>query len=609
MKHPTVAVNPVFSLVVPRAELFLLAAGMATAETAAHAPSTDLATRTRVLESYAQLPLAFAAHPGRTGRQVTFVARGRGYTILVASTEVTLTAGKSSLRMKLAGSNRATHLTGTGPLPGKANYFIGRDPQEWRARVETYAKVICQGIYRGVDVVYYGTHSRLEYDFLVAPGTNPEIIDLEFDGVGNLGLDADGDLMLSTRSGQFRLRKPAIYQQAGDRRWAVAGRYALRNPRHVGFRVGDYDRTKPLVIDPVLSYSTYLGGSNEENRHASSDFRIAGIAVDAEGNAYVVGSTESVNFPVTRPFQPVNRGSSDGFVAKLNPTGSALVWSTYIGGSALERAFAVAVDAGGNVYVAGRTQSLDFPTVKPAQPAFGGIEEAFVLKLDPAGAALLYSTYLGGNDTDFACGLAVDSTGNACVTGDSESWNFPVTAGAFQRACGGGVSDAFVTKLNQSGSAPLYSTYLGGSGFDGSKAVAVDSSGNAFVTGYTSSANLPTVNPVQRSLGDPQGDAFVVKLSATGSPLYSTYLGGSNMDAGLALVVDSSGAAYVAGGTMSPDFPATGGAVQKSFHGEVDGFVAKRNPTARRSSSQPFSEERARTSSTAWQSTPTVTPT
>jgi hypothetical protein len=193
--------------------------------------------------------------------------------------------------------------------------------------------------------------------------------------------------------------------------------------------VGEYDRTKPLVIDPVLSYSTYLGGSNEENRHASSDFRIAGIAVDAEGNAYVVGSTESVNFPVTRPFQPVNRGSSDGFVAKLNPTGSALVWSTYIGGSALERAFAVAVDAGGNVYVAGRTQSLDFPTVKPAQPAFGGIEEAFVLKLDPAGAALLYSTYLGGNDTDFACGLAVDSTGNACVTGDSESWNFPVTGG------------------------------------------------------------------------------------------------------------------------------------------------------------------------------------
>ncbi|HEY3119151.1 MAG TPA: SBBP repeat-containing protein, partial [Vicinamibacteria bacterium] len=436
-------------------------------------------------------------------------------------------------------------------------------------------------VYPGVDVVYYGHQRDLEYDFVVAPGGDPAAIRLAFDGADRIEIDGAGDLILQLGGHTLRQHRPFIYQDVDGVRREVRGGYLLmgREARRVGFAVGPYDASKPLVIDPTLAYSTYLGGSAWDSADA--------ITVDAAGNAYVTGHTSSTDFPATSGAFSAHangNGVGDVFVAKLNPAGNALVYATYLGGSGIDEGLGIAVDASGSAYVTGRA-GANFPTTAGAyQPAYGtppagsgGDGDAFVAKLDPTGANLVYSTYLAGTDLDEAYGIAVDAAGNAYVTGRTYSSGFPTTSGAFQTILGG-LSDVFVTKLESSGSSLGYSTFLGGSGFDWGFGIALDAAGNAYVAGRTSS-DFPLANPLQPNPGG-LGDGFIAKLNAAGSTLiYSTFLGGSRYDEVDAIAVDGSGQAYVTGWTMSTDFPATGGAFRTSNASAAtagtDAFVTK----------------------------------
>ncbi len=489
------------------------------------------------------------------------------------------------VHMELLGTNTAAKVVGLDELPGKSNYFIGNDPKKWHTNVPNYAKVRYHDVYPGVDLIYYGNQGQLEYDFVVAPGADPRQIALRVEtGKSSIvsrrsttDVAADGDLVIQADGGEVGFHKPIVYQSrlTGNRQSTIVnrqfleGHYILTASNEVRFALGPYDHSKPLIIDPALKYSTYLGGSGNDEAY--------GIAVDGAGNAYVAGYTSSADFPTQNPFQGGYPGVADGFVTKLSPAGSALVYSTYLGGSYGAEALGIAVDGAGNAYVTGVTNSFDFPTQNPFQGTNAGGDDAFVTKLSPTGSALVYSTYLGGSAYDNAFGIAVDSAGNAYVTGFTASTNFP-TKNPFQGS-NAGYQNAFVTKLSPTGSALVYSTYLGGSAYDNAFGIAVDSAGNAYVTGETSSTNFPTQNPFQgtNAGGD---DAFVTKLSPTGSALvYSTYLGGSGGDGAYGIAVDGAGNAYVTGPTWSRDFP-----IQNPFQGAYgggyeDAFVTKLSPT------------------------------
>jgi hypothetical protein len=575
-------------------------AGKKTTGALAQAP-----TRPQILKTYGKLPRSFEANQGQTDPQVKFLSRGSGYSLFLTNNQAVLLLKRpdvsktrqqphtvsataeptrahaiaaSVLRIKLVAANPATKTVGLDELAGKSNYFIGNDPQKWRTNVANYARVQYREIYPGVDLVYYGNQGQLEHDFVVAPGANPKIIRMRFEGDRGHKLAANGDLVLSIKGGEVRLQKPRIYQEIGGVQREVAGRYVPKGKRQVGFAVAAYDTTRPLVIDPVLFYSTYLGGSDYDQSN--------GIAVDASGDAYVTGYTSSSNFPTTTgAFQTAFGGASDAFVTELNPTGSALVYSTYLGGSGYDQGNGIAVDASGNAYVTGSTSSTNFPSSSGAsQTASGGGTDAFVTKLDPTGSALGYSTYLGGVDEDQGTGIAVDALDNAYVTGFTFSSTFPTTPGAFDTIFGGTpfLEDAFVTKLNPLGSGLVYSTYLGGSDVDQGRGIAVEASGNAYVTGYTYSSNFPTTTGAfQTTFGGGSFDAFVTKLNPAGSAplLYSTYLGGFNYDVGLGIAVNTLANAFVTGYTYSPNFPTTTGAFQTTFGGTSDAFVTKLNPT------------------------------
>jgi hypothetical protein len=573
-------------------------------------------------EFAATLPLAFEENRGQSDPRVRFLARGKGYTVFLTSTEAVLVLRNGSrgasanppreapaslgrhgtrddergarpanrdptvLKMRLVGANPASRLGGLEELPGKANYFIGADPSQWQSNLPTYAKVKAQAVFPGGDVLYYGTQGQLEYDVVVAPGTNPGTITLAFEGAQGVRRDSQGGLLLETASGTLRLQKPRAYQELQGGRVQLDATYVLRRrattarrggPIRAGFRVAGYDPTKPLLIDPVLSYSSYLGGG--------ADDRGLGIAVDGSGNTYLTGVTNSADFPTATPIQAASGGFADVFVMKLNATGSAILYSTYLGGTLADQANAVAVDGQGNAYVTGHTSSLDFPTMNPFQTA-GGNGDAFVTKLDPSGSALVYSTYLAGGGNEFGTGIAVDAAGSAYVTGITNSFDFP-TVNPVQPTLAGGF-DAFVVKLNAAGSALVYSTYLGGSGdesnvfFDGistAGGIAVDSAGAAYVTGETESSDFPVANALQAALSG-SSDAFVTKLTPAGSGLvYSTYLGGSAFELGRGIAVDAAGNAFVAGQTSGADFP-TANPRQATYGGGVgDAFVAKLNPS------------------------------
>jgi len=586
----------------------------------------------RPAQNFGKLPLNFEVNRGQTDSQVKFLSRGSGYALFLTGNEAVLSLKKPSatsrqlsasrrlpvasslswpamnnrprimdtlippliqnpksqienwqpptpsaqqsarttVRLRLVGADPKAKVIGVDELPGKSNYFIGNSPKKWRTNVPTYAKVKYQNLYPGVDLIYYGNQRQLEYDFVVAPGADPNRIGLQFHGAGKPRIDDKGDLVLGADGDEVRLQKPQVYQDASRTRKAVEGRYWMAAANTISFRVGDYDRSKPLVIDPVLVYSTYLGGEEEDVG--------LGIAVDSAGNAYVTGYTEG-DFPTMNSLQPYESVDDCAFVAKIDPSGSALVYSTYLGGSQGNPAYGIAVDSAGNAYVTGSTTSSNFPTMNPLQTYLEGNSNAFVTKINPSGSALVYSTYLGGSEEDVGMGIAVDGAGNAYVTGTTLSTNFP-TANPLQDNFGGGYSDTFVAKLNPAGSALVYSTYLGGSGDDSASGIAVDSAGNAYVTGSTTSSNFPTMNPLQPTYGGGNGDVFVAKINPSGSALvYSTYLGGSGGERGSGIAVDSAGNAHVTGSTTSSNFP-TMNPLQPTYGGgNGDVFVAKINPS------------------------------
>jgi hypothetical protein len=575
----------------------------------------DKTIQASVSNAYGKLPLSFEENQGQVDEAVKFLSRGGGSSLFLTSNGAVLaiskpdtsqtshgqiTAGRSVkalednsredvLRMKLVGVNPEAKVRGVEEQPGKSNYFIGNDPAKWHTNVAHYSRVQYRGVYHGVDLIYYGNQRQLEYDFVVAPGTNPDVIELAFHGAREMKLDTDGSLLLHMSGGELRQHKPIIYQEVNGERKEIAGRYVIKGKREVGFEVAEYDVNQQLVIDPVLSYSSYLGGSGDEIG--------LGIAVDSAGNAYVTGFTTSNNFPTVNSLSPGN-DFRDVFVTKVNAAGTALVYSTYLGGNDFERGESIVVDSSGNAYVTGRTGSTNFPTATPAQSAHGGSEDAFVTKLNSNGSALLYSTYLGGGGPEQGHGIAVDATGSAYVTGQTDSPNFPTSVNSFQPTFGGSHfgGDAFVTKLNPTGTAFVYSTFIGGQDYDEGNAIALDSSGNAYITGTTHSPNFPTVNAFQSTIqsfcsgiGVPIAlcfDAYVAKLNPSGSALvYSTFLGGFARDEGHAIAVDSSGNIYVAGETSSDNFPTanafqpTRGPSDPAFNPSSDAFITKFNPS------------------------------
>lgn len=536
-----------------------------------------------VLSQYSKLPLRFERNDGQVNSQVDFLARGQGYTLFLTSNEAVLKLKKPDvatahapkgreavLRMKLAGANPRPQISGLEELPGKSNYFIGNSPDKWRTGIPAFAKVRYGGVYRGVDLVYYGSQGQLENDFVVSPGCEAERIRMDIDGARKLGVDADGDLVVNAREGEVRFKRPLAYQEVEGRRQVVEARYELAGKQEVKFKLGKYDHGTALVIDPTLVYSTYLGGTGGDVAY--------GIAVDSAGEAFLAGNTNSSDFPTLNGEQGGNSGSGDAFVAKLNTTGTALVYSTYLGGNGADSGAGIFVDASGDAFVTGSTSSPNFPTSSTAfQVTYGGNSDAFVTQLNSTGEKLVYSSYLGGGGADFGQAIAVDSSGNAYVAGSTQSINFPVV-GPFQATTGGG-SDAFVAKVNFTGSTLMYSTYLGGADADVAQAIRVDSAGNAYVAGYTFSLNFPTLNPLQGSISGSGADAFVAKLNPSGSALaFSTYLGGSGDDRAYGVGLDTSGNVYVAGSTQSANFPTTSGSFQTVLKGSKNAFVSKLNP-------------------------------
>lgn len=570
-----------------------------------------------------KLPLRFEQQPLRN----TYKARGSNF-------ELNLTASSSTIDWTDPASGRCarvtTELPGADPhasmeaedrLAGSANYFLG-SPGSWRTDVGGYGRIRSKNVHPGIDLVFHGENGRLEYDFVIAPHADLSLIRMSMSGQKSVRVDGSGDLLVATSAGVIRWKRPEIYQQAGETRRSISGKFVTVGRGYVAFKIGAYDRNRELVIDPTLAYSTFLGGSGGDGAR--------GVAVDASGNVYIAGVTGSAGLPTLSAFQPNFGGLTatinspgDGFVAKFNPAG-ALLYLTYIGGSADDLVSAIAVDAAGNAYLAGSTSSTDFPLVNAYQSQFGGTGgysyevrtgDAFVAKLNPAGNKLIYSTYLGGSLDDVATAIAIDSTGSAYVTGATLSQNFPVTQGAAQsrnKGFGGAPvltrfnlpvwepGDAFIAKLDPTGSQLVFSTFLGGSLDDVAFGIAIDSSNNVYVGGCTLSSDFPTTaGALQRQWAgtDPQnfflnfGDGFITKLNASGTAfVYSTYFGGAGDDCVNAIAVDSSGNAYITGSTSTNGLGTTAGVVQRNYAGYFvlpflveqlfgDAFVGKLNPT------------------------------
>jgi uncharacterized repeat protein (TIGR01451 family) len=647
----------------------------------------DPAARTRIDSSYGKLPLQFEANQGQQPAQVKFLSRGQDYTVFLTPDGAVLSLRKvghqiridkagppvsepkleaaADLRLNLEGANPAVKLTGAGPLPGAVNYFTGKDPAKWRTNVTTYSKVRYEQVYPGIDLVFYGNQRQLEYDFVLAPGSTPDAIRLSVEGAERTSVDpATGDLVLQAAGQEIRFHKPVVYQpEAEDApRQEVNGRFHVGHANHaskdqVTFEVASYDHARTLVVDPVLAYSTFLGGSSEDYATA--------VAVDKSGNAYVSGYTCSSNFPTTpgsyRPTQPVhgsgtgcngvlNNSGSDVFVAKLNPAGTALIYSTYLGGSYYDDPTSIAVDSAGDAYVAGITGSFDFPVtnssvcapvnintgncvfaVESSCSPTGSDLSGFVTKLNPAGSALLWSTFIGGTGQDYISAMALDSSGDVyvaantnstvggdifCVGNPQVNYAWPTTASAYQTvepATGWQTNphQAF-TKFSADGSTMLYSTLFGpatnptvstggGAYFT---SIAVDSAGKAYIGGGTTASTFPTTPGAYQTvcaacLNQENQDGFIVAFdpsqSGSASLVFSTFLGGNgNSPAGTGcpypdgvygIALDRSDDIYVTGSACSVDFPTTAGAYQRTDPKPTgdcntsNAFLAKLNST------------------------------
>ena len=546
--------------------------------------------------------MTFEENRGQVDPHIKFVSRGNGYSLFLSATEMLMTLREGannshkitdsvetkpaesmshSLSVTFVGANKNARAVGLERRHSTSNYFIGNDPTKWHANVANFSKVEFKEPYPGVSLIYYGKQNNLEYDFVVAPHADSSAIRLRFDGAEDTRLEPNGDLVLKVKGGNVHQKKPTAYQQLGGLRKEIACQYVITEEGYVKFKVSEYDRNEPLIIDPIVIYSTFLGGNLVEQAQS--------IALDAAGNIFITGLTASLNFPTTTgAFSRTKAGGGDCYVAKLNPNGTELIYATYFGGDSSEGGASIAVDADGNAYVTGSTLSVTFPVTagafKRVNVEGSSTSDAFVTKLNPDGSALLYSTYLGSADDDDAQAIAIDAFGNAYVAGNTNSRAFPVTAGAFQTTAVYPSWPGFVTKLNPSGSGLVYSTLLGGTTYESPNGIAVDSLGNAYVTGQTNSTDFPTTPGAFRTSHIADDDSFVTKLNPSGTGLvYSTYLpGGSNKGVGIdiarSIAVDSSGYAYVAGETSSTNFPTTAGAYRTTSSGGIlDAFVTKVN--------------------------------
>ena len=549
--------------------------------------------RAEVLHAYAKLPLAFVENRGQADARVRFYAHGPRYAFHLTRDAALLSFMEDArgtrgvtLGLRFIGGNPAVVVEGERRAPGEANYLRGNEPAGWQTSLRRHSQVVYRELWPGIDMMLRGGAETLKYEFRVRPGARISDIRLAYSGANGIELDGRGGLLIQTPLGVMHDAAPLAYQEVAGTRVLVASRYDLSRSAsgdgEYGFVVGTgYDPARALVIDPGLDYSTFLGGASHEIGY--------GIAVDSAGDAYVTGFTQSPDFPTTAgAFDRTGSASNslDAFVTKLNANGSALVYSTFLGGSNFEWGRAITIDAAGNAYIAGQTKSADFPTTGGAFDRTFNVDtcprcgidqyDAFVTKLNATGSALVYSTFLGGFDIDDALSVAVDASGNAYVAGETGSSNFPVTSGAFDTTRNGEY-DAFVTKLNATGSALVYSTYLGGLFVDFIWNTQIDASGNAYVVGSTRSPDFPTVAGSFDTTHNGEFDAFATKLNPAGSALvYSTFLGGSAFDSAAGVAVDGGGNAYVAGGTGSPDFPTTAGAFDRTTGG---GYITKLNAT------------------------------
>jgi len=547
----------------------------------------------KALRNYARLPLSFEPNVGDSNPQVKFLSRGQGYSLFLTANRAVLqvptrspnTSAPPTFRavsLELLGANPEPQIVPSDRLPGVSNYLLGSNPAQWHTGVPHFARVGYRGIYPGVDLVYYGRQQQLEYDFVVAPQADPSRIRLRVQGAEALRLDANGNLILHLPGGAIHLRRPDVYQQIGNKKKPVAARYILESGNRVAFVLANYDRRRALVIDPRLAYFTYLGGTLNESAPS--------IAVDFAFNAYLAGTTTSTDFPTLGPYQGSLKGASNIFVTKFNSAGTALLFSTYLGGTGTDTAAGIAVDKGFNVYVAGTTSSGDFPVTSgsayQASPKSAN-NHVFVTELNSSGSGLAYSTYLSGTNADSASGVAVGPLANTVfVTGTTQSTDF---ANVTRPANLTGSSEFFVAELNtakQGAASRVYTTYVGGStplsgpAITNGGGIAVDAGGNAYITGGTNYTDMPVVNAYQASLKGAE-NAFVAKLNPNGTlpALFLTYLGGTGTDIGTSIAADSGGNSYVTGSTTSTNFPtatATGGTLyQGTFAGTTDAFVTK----------------------------------
>ncbi len=618
--------------VVLRVVLSILSAGLALVSfTWAQArPSTQSGplgenSTARWIEAYRRRPLTFEVNRGQTDSRVRFLSRRGSFTLFLTSNQAvietvkpmgTLTSsaagGRSILTMTWMGANRHPKIEGIGETQGHTNYLVGNNPADWHTGIPSYTRVQYHEIYRGVDVTYYSEGSQLEYDLLLSPGSHPERIGLRFSGAANPRLSPAGDLILNSGSGRVVLHRPVVYQKTASGREIISAKYVLKSRNQIGFKIGTYNHARALVIDPELTYSSYLGGSGDDDA--------ARVAVDPDGNAYLVGWSTSLDFPTANPFQATAAGSTNAFIAKLNPElpGSAsLVYSTYLGGSGTNIGRGVAVDSLGQVYVSGDTNAADFPVTTGAYQTSCKLQggtcstDVFATKLNAAGNALLYSTYVGGSGTEFGFVVAIDGAGHIFLGGNTDSSDFPVTTGAYQTTFGGGPAnygDAFVAELNPAGNGAsdlLYASYLGGSGSEATWGIAVDSLGSVYLAGSTTSSDFPVTASGYQSTysggSSSVGDGFIAKLNPAGlgksDLMYSTFFGGSMDDRVEGIALDSSNLVYVTGYTQSSDFPVTPAtAFQPTFGGGAcfgapcaDAFIAKLDPSEFGSSSLLYS--------------------
>ncbi|MDS4032118.1 MAG: IPTL-CTERM sorting domain-containing protein [Candidatus Contendobacter sp.] len=551
----------------------------------ATAAPVDARTRQRVQDQYGKLPLSFIQNQGQAPAPIAWYVQRPGLNIafMPQGQRLVLNQGQGEdarvqrLDIDLVGAAPRAIDTLIA-AEGIVSYFKG--PKEhWKTGIPTAEAIVYRDAWTGIDVQYRGTGGQLESFYVVAPGADPDQIRLRYRGQDRLALADNGDLVLSVPGGELRETAPVLYQETDGQRVAVAGRYRLLADGGVGFEIAAYDRARPLIIDPVLVYAGYIGGTAGEDGN--------GIAVDSDGNAYVTGNTSSDEntFPDTVGPDLTHNGSLDAFVAKVNAAGTALVYAGYIGGAGNDFGRGIAVDSAGNAYVTGETQSNEasFPvTIGALDTTHNGGADAFVAKVNPAGTALVYAGYIGGAGSDVGRGIAVDAAGNAYVTGNTLSTeaSFPVSGGP--DLTHNGNSDAFVAKVNAAGTALVYAGYIGGASGDFGQGIALDSTNNAYVTGYTTSteATFPvTVGPdlTYNDSGGFNTDAFVTKVNAAGTALiYAGYVGGAGIDQGLGIAVDGANNAYLTGYTNSTQtsFPVTVGP-DLTHNGGFDAFVAK----------------------------------